>query len=100
MKTTTTLLTTLVLAIGGLTASAQQPAPPAASAAMDYQVYRGTQVPPEVERLYEKGLKFLVSSQNVEGSFPGQYGTEPGVVGFALMAMLAHGDDPNHGPYS
>src|SRR6187397_2897527 len=63
MKTTSTLLTTLVLAIGGLTAFAQQPAPPGASAAMDYQVYRGTQVPPEVERLYEKGLKFLVSVQ-------------------------------------
>jgi len=66
----------------------------------DFQVYRGTQVPPEVERIYEKGLKFLVAAQSADGSFPGQYGTEPGVVGMALMAMLAHGDDPNHGPYS
>ena len=66
----------------------------------DFQVYRGTQVPPEVERIYEKGLKWLVTAQNADGSFPGQYGTEPGVVGFALMTMLAHGDDPNHGPYS
>ncbi len=73
---------------------------PAATSAMDYQVYRGTQVPPEVERIYEKGLKFLVSAQNSDGSFPGQYGSEPGVVGFAIMSMLAHGDDPNHGPYS
>lgn len=66
----------------------------------DFQVYRGTQVPPEVERIYEKGLKFLVAAQNADGSFPGQYGTEPGVVGMALMTMLAHGDDPNHGPYA
>ena len=66
----------------------------------DSQVYHGTQVPSEVERIYEKGLRFLVSSQNADGSFPGQYGTEPGVVGMALMTMLAHGDDPNHGPYS
>jgi hypothetical protein len=66
----------------------------------DFQVYRGTQVPPEVERIYEKGLKFLVASQNADGSFPGQYGTEPGVVGMALMCFLAHGDDPNRGPYA
>lgn len=66
----------------------------------DFQVYRGTQVPPEVERIYEKGLKFLVSAQNSDGSLPGQYGSEPGVVGMAMMSMLAHGDDPNHGPYS
>jgi hypothetical protein len=86
---------------GGATGSlAQGTAAAGASSAMDFQVYRGTQVPPEVERLYEKGLKFLVSVQNADGSFPGQYGSEPGVVGFAAMSMLAHGDDPNHGPYS
>jgi hypothetical protein len=75
--------------------AAQQP-----SATTDFQVYRGTQVPPEVERIYERGLKFLVGSQNADGTFPGQYGSEPGVVGFAIMSMLAHGDDPNYGPYS
>ena len=53
----------------------------------DFQVYRGTQVPPEVERIYEKGLKYLVASQNAEGLFPGQYGNEPGVVGLALMSF-------------
>ena len=66
----------------------------------DFQVYRGTQVPPEVERIYEKGLKYLVTAQNADGTFPGQYGTEPAVVGMALMSFLAHGDDPNHGPFS
>lgn len=75
--------------------SAQQP-----GTGTDYQVYRGTQVPPEVERIYERGLKYLSTSQNADGSLPGQYGTEPGVVGFAIMSMLAHGDDPNYGPYS
>lgn len=74
--------------------------PPAATSVTDFKVYRGTQVPPEVERIYEKGLKFLVSAQNADGSFPGQYGSEPGVVGFAIMSMLAHGEDPNHGPYA
>jgi prenyltransferase beta subunit len=98
----------IVLVVAGLVGSvaptlAQSAVPSATTApgsAMDFQVYRGTQVSPEVERLYEKGLKFLVSSQNADGGFPGQYGSEPGVVGFAVMAMLAHGDDPNHGLYN
>src|SRR5689334_3292178 len=47
--------------------SQEKPAPKpaesaAASAATDFQVYRGTQVPPEVERIYERGLKFLSTS--------------------------------------
>jgi len=74
--------------------------PLACAQTTDFQVYRGTQVPPEVERIYEKGLKYLVSAQNADGSFPGQYGNEPGVVGMALMCFLSHGDEPNHGPYS
>jgi hypothetical protein len=37
----------------------------------DFQVYRGTQVPPEVERIYEKGLKWLVAAQiRTTGRFP------------------------------
>jgi hypothetical protein len=80
--------------------AAQTPPPSAsAEAVKDFQVYRGTQVSPEVERIYEKGLRFLLRAQNDDGSYPGQYGTEPGVVGFALMALLSRGDDPNHGPY-
>ena len=47
-----------------------------ATAATDFQVYPGTQVPPEVERVYERGLKFLVASQNADASLPGQYGSE------------------------
>ena len=80
--------------------SAQNAPDNTSESAKDFQVYRGTQVSPEVERIYEKGLRYLVRSQNDDGSFQGQYGTEPGVVGFALMALLSHGDDPNHGPYA
>jgi hypothetical protein len=103
MKTRHALSLSLMLAASCMAPAvvmAQAPSASAAGNTTDFKVYRGTQVPPEVERLYEKGLKFLVSSQNADGSFPGQYGTEPGVVGFAVMSMLAHGDDPNHGPYA
>ena len=66
----------------------------------DKNLYRGTQVPPEVERIYVKGLKYLVQNQAEDGSFPGNYGSEPAIAGLAMLAMLAHGEDPNYGPYS
>jgi hypothetical protein len=68
--------------------------------AQDLNVYRGTQVPPEVERIYERGLHYLVAAQNDEGSFPGNYGNEPATAALAMLSMFAHGDDPNHGPYA
>jgi hypothetical protein len=70
------------------------------AAAQDQNVYRGTQVPPEVERIYERGLQFLVKSQTDQGSFPGNYGNEPATAAFAVLAIFAHGDDPNYGPYA
>jgi hypothetical protein len=45
--------------------------------AQDLNVYRGTQVPPQVERIYEQGLQFLAAAQNDEGTIPGNYGSEP-----------------------
>jgi prenyltransferase beta subunit len=72
----------------------------ASVSAQDLNVYRGTQVSPTVERIYEKGLHFLTTSQNADGSFPGNYGTEPAVAAMTMMAMMAHGEDPNHGPYA
>src|SRR6188474_1164859 len=68
--------------------------------AQDLNVYRGTQVPPEVERIYERGLQFLVAGQTEEGNYSDQYGSEPATPAMAMMAMLAHGDDPNYGPYA
>ncbi len=57
-------------------------------------------VSPEVEIIYGKGLAFLQKMQNENGSWPGRYGDNPGVVGLCLVSMLAHGEDPNYGPYS
>ncbi len=57
--------------------------------------------PKEVERIYTRGLQFLVRNQAPEGNWKDMpYGGEPAVVGFAVLSMLAHGDDPNLGPYS
>ncbi len=73
-------------------------APPAR--AQDLNVYRGTQVPAEVERIYERGLQYLAAAQNDDGSFPGNYGLEAATPSLTMLAMFAHGDDPNHGPYA
>jgi len=60
----------------------------------------GTDVPAEVEDIYLKGLNFLASTQSKEGTWNDNYGRQPGVIGLAIIAMLAHGDDPNYGPYA
>ena len=62
-------------------------------------------IPIEVDRMYVKGISFLKDHQNKDGTFtsPGRsdtYGKQPGVVGLVVISMLAHGDDPNRGPYA
>lgn len=55
----------------------------------------------EVDEIYVKGLQYLVSQQTPAGVWPDQpYASRPGVVGLAVLSLLAHGDDPNFGPYS
>jgi len=63
-------------------------------------------IPRELDTMYVKGLLFLVKHQSEDGTFnaPGSrsdhYGKQPGVVGLAVVSMLAHGDDPNRGPFA
>ena len=57
--------------------------------------------PNEVDRVYIKGMQYLAKSQVSEGRWNEMpYGAEPAVVGLAVVAMLAHGDDPNNGQYA
>ena len=57
-------------------------------------------IPAAVENIYTKGLRLLAKTQQEDGSWAEGSGSEPGVVGLAVMAFLAHGEDPNHGEYS
>lgn len=57
-------------------------------------------IPAAVENVYTRGLRALAQSQNKEGYWEDSQGNEPGVVGLCVMAFLAHGEDPNHGPYA
>ena len=57
-------------------------------------------IPEELESVYLKGMKYLATTQQTGGSWTDGYGSQPGVVGLAVLAWLAHGDDPNFGPYA
>ncbi len=57
-------------------------------------------IPAEIERMYQRGLKYLINTQEDNGSWPGREGSEPGVVGLCIKAILAHGEDAQFGPYS
>ena len=70
------------------------------SPAQDIFMHHGDTIPSRIENMYTKGLAYLVKTQSTQGTWPGQYGTESGVVGLGVLAMLAHGEDPNTGPYS
>lgn len=67
--------------------------------AQDPSLRFGSQVPADVETIYQRGLAWLATSQAADGSWKG--GNEgAGVDGICLMAFLACGEDPNYGRYS
>jgi len=57
-------------------------------------------IPSQVDMIYERGLQYLAKSQNSKGAWDDNTGGEPGVVGLCVVAFLARGEDPNHGPYA
>jgi hypothetical protein len=80
---------TAALAAAVLTATAQ-----------DLPRRRVDPIPSQVETMYERGLRYLAGSQTEQGCWQDSMGSEPAVVGLAVVAFLAHGEDPNHGPYA
>ena len=57
-------------------------------------------IPAQAELVYEKGIKFLATTQTEQGNWSDGSGNDPGVVGLCIKAFLAHGEDPVNGPYS
>jgi len=69
-----------------------------AAAAQGPVIRYGDPMPRDVREMYDAGLRYLVKTQDESGGWrDGQAG--PGVTGMAVMALLASGEDPNHGPY-
>jgi hypothetical protein len=74
-----------------------------AAAAPAQQLYTGSAgvVAAEVDTMYVHGLQCLARTQTPEGTWPdAPLGNEPAVTSLAIISLLAHGDDPNFGPYS
>ncbi len=57
-------------------------------------------IPAQAELIYTRGMQFLAKNQTDKGVWSDSVGSEPGVVGLCVAAFLAHGEDPNHGPYA
>lgn len=59
----------------------------------------GGQIPQDVDTIYERGLAWLATAQDADGSWKGNE-SGCGVDGICLMAFLASGEDPNYGKYA
>lgn len=73
---------------------------PAPACAQAPNIRYGEAVPRDVREMYDRGLQFLVATQNDNGSWTGDQQPGPGTTGLALMVFLASGEDPNYGLYS
>lgn len=52
-----------------------------------------------VDRSVDRGLAFLASQQQPDGSFPTLPYAQPGVTSLCVLAFMAHGHAPGSGPY-
>ena len=58
------------------------------------------EITPEMTRSVERGLAYLASSQNEDGSFGrGRYGRHVGIASLAALAFMADGNLPGRGRY-
>src|SRR5580658_712875 len=74
-----------------------------AASAPGQQLYTGSAgiVAAEVDKMYVHGLQWLARTQAPEGNWPDEpVNTEPALTSLAVISLLAHGDDPNFGPYN
>jgi hypothetical protein len=96
-------LLSLLLFVAGAAAAAEAPAArPAARRAVEPMA--GDELSPPVVRAIRKGLAYLASKQNRDGSWSGGYGGGGGgsaaITGICGMAFLAQGNVPGRGKYS
>ncbi len=84
------------LSLGAALLTALAPAP---AAAQTSALRFGGEIPPEVDRIYERGLAWLAQRQSPDGQWQdGNSGS--GLTGICLMAFLVSGEDPNYGRYA
>jgi hypothetical protein len=100
MKTPAKTIRTHTCPLAAIVAAAAIGCASGSAAAQDFPGRAAEVIPTQAELVYQKGLAYLAASQNEKGSWNDSTGNEPGVVGLAVAAFLAHGEDPVNGPYS
>lgn len=68
----------------------------AGAPSLGQEVRTGAPVSSAHRLMYERGADFVVSRQAAQGSWE----SNAGVSGICVMALLASGEDPNHGKYA
>lgn len=61
---------------------------------------QGDVVARDVREMYDRGLQFLMKTQDESGTWTSSGERGAGTTGLGLLAFLASGEDPNFGPYS
>ena len=70
-----------------------KPRPEADTTVLDTQQWK------EVDESVEKALKWLISQQQADGSFPSKKTGQPGVTGLCMLAFMSQGHLPGEGEY-
>ena len=70
--------------------------------AEDVVAYYGDPIQPEVDAVYMRGMNWLARTleKGESGETRGYNESGPGVTGLMVLAILAHGEDANSGPYA
>ena len=68
--------------------------------AQDLPDHKDDLIPAKLESTYKRGMEYLAKTQSAQGAWEDGVGSEPAVVGLAVVAFLAHGEDANQGPYA
>lgn len=70
-----------------------------ATTSLAQEIQVGETISRDVLGIYSRGLGYLQSKQNAEGTWEAGEGNGPGTTALAMLAFLASGEDPNFGPY-
>ena len=86
-------LTTLMFSVGAAECVAQDSAEGHTTAVLTDDQWQ------QIDAAVERGLAWLASQQQRDGSFPTLPNGQPGVTSLCVMAFMAHGHLPGEGPY-